>query len=176
MLARCFDRSRHQLKAGMTEDLYCLVRGDAPDAMLPQQLFYTAFGEFGSLFWSRGHLQQRPGPGLIRCRAQFQQLRIIALQLLPKLAAMTIEAQPQFLIEPGEITQPNYYRLICPNEMKTPPVCSQRCRNDIGIAAIILCSCREVPVAKSIQLLRVDGIDRQATLEQGLHQSATRHF
>jgi hypothetical protein len=39
MLAGSFDRSPHQLKTWMAEDIYCLLRVDAADAMLLQQLF-----------------------------------------------------------------------------------------------------------------------------------------
>ena len=93
----------------------------------------------------------------------------VAVQLLAELAAMTLKAQIQLVVHAGKLAQTDQQRTVHPNCSKTMPVCPQRICQDESISPVIFCAGREIAIAESIQLFRINGKYAESTFLELFH-------
>jgi hypothetical protein len=82
----------------------------------------------------------------------------------------------QFRIQPRQLAQLNDRRIVHLHRPKRHAIGLDGTRQDPRIAPIVLGTANGVPLAKPIQLFRIDGVDRKPALEQRLHDGTARHF
>ena len=121
-------------------------------------------------------MQERPEPGLIRCRTDAQELGKEAVDLLSKLAAEAVNRLAEILFDATELSELDDRTIIDFHAMKAVAVGSEGIGQHEGIAAIILGPGHGAPVSEAIELLGVDVVDMSPAFHEGFDHSPTWDF
>src|SRR2546422_4441163 len=124
----------------------------------------------------RGLLEQGPEPGLVGGRTEAQHGRGDAVDLVAQLVGQPRQVALAVGLGMRKFPQLQDDRISHRDAVKGAPIGAQRVAEDVRIARVVFGTGRRKPIAKAVELFRVDRIDREAALEQRGDQRAARLF
>ena len=94
--------------------------------------------------------------------------------MLAKAVAKTRALLLQFIGDTRPLAQLDHQRVIESKPPEGAPVGAQRTAKDMGIAAVVLGAGYREAIAEAVELLGIDGKDRESVIEKHLHHRAVR--
>jgi len=158
------------------KDSQNLVGIPSADAVAFEQGSNAASLHTGPAIGADHALDELPEPRLVGGRAEPKETRGTAMDLITAAIDEAVELASEILVGPGELPDLKDERMIHVHLPKAGPVRAQSVRENVGIEPIILRSGHRVAVPEAIKLLRVQRVDVQLTLQEGLHEPSAGAF
>src|SRR6516164_3389680 len=149
------------------ETTYAVVLEYASDGFLTH---------IGSLLRRRYGLEQIEEPGCTNVIGKLQHLRIIAPELVPEAVGETTALNLELLVDARPFSELDDNGLSDGKLAESPHIGPEAVRQHIGVTAVVVGAGDREAIAKAVELLGVDRINVEATLEQGLDDRPMRRL
>ena len=151
-----------------------LGRRKATDAMALQQARDSSFTDLLGLIRCRDEPPKFQEPGCSDVVGQLQHLRIVAPQQFSNTIAESIAVMAQIVADAGPFPQLHDDRVQAAQAAQAARVRPQRVGQHVRVAAVVFGAGGREAVPEAVELLRVDGMDAEASLQQTFHHGAVR--
>jgi hypothetical protein len=172
MLGGGLESTWGELEALLSQGEAELLGGDAADSMLSQDAGELIFSQPTREVRGWSLEEQSPQPRLVRAGRELEELREESMQLSPELVGEAPEFFVELRVDPAQLSESNDEWLIDAEFPEMVDIGAKRVRQDEGIEAVVLGAGHGMAVAEAVELLGIDGIDVNATLEQGFDDGA----
>jgi hypothetical protein len=169
MLTRGFNGTGGERKRRTSQYADHLLGIEPADVVLLENLAYATRRELGRLCWSWCKFKKRPKPRLIRGWRELKKVVKVAVELLAELATVPLEAEIQLVVQTRKLAQTDQQRSVHSHGSKTVEIRPKRVGEDESIFPIILGARREIAIAKTVQLFRIDGKYAEPTFQKLFH-------